>query len=151
MAQNKNGNPLEKNSRNNSFRAMVQSLMSNAEGILTSKTVVGAPVDVGGQVIIPLSDVSIGCGAGSNTAGARDNGMGGFSAKMSPTAVLVIKDGMTKVVNIRDSNTLLKVMDMVPEVIDKFKGEKAGMASNEAAIDAAFPDMADDAEDAPEI
>ncbi len=137
---------------NNSFRAIVNAMMENAEGILTSKTVVGAPVHVGDQVIIPLSDVSIGCGAGSNNGGnAKDSGMGGFSAKMAPTAVLVIKDGMTKVVNIRDSNTIIKLMDMVPEVVDRFKGEKAGIISDEEAAKAAFPDEAEDAETAPEV
>ncbi len=134
---------------NNSFRAIVNAMMDNAEGVLTSKTVVGAPVHVGDQVIIPLSDVTIGCGAGSNNGGnAKDSGMGGFSAKMSPTAVLVIHDGVTKVVNIRDSNTFLKIMDMVPEVVDKIKGEKSGILSDEEAAKAAFPEEAETAPEA---
>jgi ABC-type maltose transport system permease subunit len=40
------------------------------------------------QIIIPLSDVSIGCGAGSNESDNKDKGAGGFSAKMSPTVLL---------------------------------------------------------------
>ena len=50
----------------NNITTVVKSLMDGAEGILTSKTVVGAPVRIGEQIIIPLSDVSIGCGAGSD-------------------------------------------------------------------------------------
>ena len=77
----------------NSISTVVKSLMDGAEGILTSKTVVGAPVRVGDQILIPLSDVSIGCGAGSNGTDHKDKGAGGFSARMSPTAILIIKGG----------------------------------------------------------
>ena len=68
----------------NSITTVVKSLMDGAEGVLTSKTVVGAPVRIGDQIIIPLSDVSIGCGAGSNGTDHKDKGAGGFSAKMTP-------------------------------------------------------------------
>ena len=84
----------------NNIATVVKSLMDGAEGVLTSKTVVGAPVRIGDQIIIPLSDVSVGCGAGSNGTDHKDKGMGGFSAKMSPTAILIIKGGQTKVVNV---------------------------------------------------
>ena len=126
---------------NNSFRAIVNAMMDNAEGVLTSKTVVGAPVHVGDQVIIPLSDVTIGCGAGSNNSvnGTRkDSGMGGFSAKMSPTAVLILRDGYAKVVNVRTQDTAGRLLDMLPELIDKIRN-KGTRGSDEQAVDAAFP------------
>ena len=65
----------------NSISTVVKSLMDGAESVLTSKTVVGAPVRIGDQIIIPLSDVAIGCGAGSNGTDHKDAGAGGFSAK----------------------------------------------------------------------
>ena len=108
--------------------------------MITSKTVVGAPVRIGDQIIIPLSDVSIGCGAGSNGTDHKDKGMGGFSAKMSPTAILIIKGGQTKVVNIKDQTAITKLVDMVPDVIDKVRGKRSSMISDEDAVKAAFPE-----------
>ena len=124
----------------NNIATVVRSLMEGAEGVLTSKTVVGAPVRIGDQIIIPLSDVSIGCGAGSNGTDHKDKGMGGFSAKMSPTAILIIKGGQTKVVNIKDQTAITKLVDMVPDVIDKVRGRQNGMISDDDAVKAAFPE-----------
>ena len=124
----------------NSIATVVRSLMDGAEGVLTSKTVVGAPVRICDQIIIPLSDVSIGCGAGSNGTDHKDKGMGGFSAKMSPTAILIIKGGQTKVVNIKDQTAITKLVDMVPDVIDKVRGKRSSMISDEDAVKAAFPE-----------
>ena len=124
----------------NNITTVVKSLMDGAEGVLKSKTIVGAPVRIGDQIIIPLSDVSIGCGAGSNESDNKDKGAGGFSAKMSPTAILIIKNGQTKVVNIKDQTAITKLVDMIPDVIDKVKGKKSGMISDEEAVKAAFPE-----------
>ncbi len=124
----------------NNIATVVKSLMDGAEGVLTSKTVVGAPVRIGEQIIIPLSDVSVGCGAGANGTDQKDNGAGGFSAKMTPTAILIIKGGQTKVVNIKDQTAITKLVDMIPDVIDKLKQKKSPMISNEDALKAAFPE-----------
>jgi uncharacterized spore protein YtfJ len=123
----------------NDFSNVVRSLMDGAEGVLTSKTILGAPVRIGDQVIIPLSDVSIGCGAGSNGTDHKDKGMGAFSAKMTPSAVLIIKDGHTKVVGIKDQTAVTKLVDLIPDVIDKVRGVRSGV-SNDEAIAAAFPE-----------
>jgi uncharacterized spore protein YtfJ len=68
--------------------------------------------------------------------------MGGFTAKMSPSAVLIIKNGNTKVVNIKDQNSLSRLVDMVPEVVDKIiaaRNDKS-MMSDEEAESYAFPE-----------
>ena len=126
----------------NQFQNVVRSLMDGADGVLSSKTVVGEPITVGDTVLIPLNDITIGCGGGSSsgTSGKNDSGMGGFSAKMSPSAVLIIKDGNTKVVNIKDSNTFSRLVDMIPEAIDKFVAARndKSMMSDEEAVEIAF-------------
>lgn len=124
----------------NNINTVVKSLMEGAGGVLTSKTVVGAPVKIGEQIIIPLSDVSIGCGAGSNGTDHKDKGAGGFTAKMTPSAVLIIKNGQTKVVNIKDQTAVTKLVDMIPDVIDRIKAGKEGKRAEEEAVKAAFPE-----------
>ena len=85
---NGNGNGLKVNgSKQNGFNQVLESLMEGAQGVLTSRTVVGEPITVGDTIIIPLSDVSIGVGAGSNGADRKDGGMGDkcmFAAYCTP-------------------------------------------------------------------
>ena len=58
---NGNGNGLKSNGfKQNNFNQVLESLMNGAQGVLTSRTVVGEPITVGDTIIIPLSDVSIG-------------------------------------------------------------------------------------------
>ena len=57
---------------------------------------------------------------------AKEKNAGGMSAKMTPSAVLVIQNGMTKVVNIKHQDALTKVLDMAPDLVNKFVGGSTG-------------------------
>ena len=46
---------------------------------------------------------------------------GGLGGKMSPSSVLVIKDGQCKLVSVKSTDAVSKAIDMVPGLIDKFK------------------------------
>ena len=129
--------------KENRFQSIIESMMDNAQAVLSTKTVVGEPIKVDDTIIIPLSDVTIGCAAGSNNASEKDAGLGGLSAKISPTAVLVIRDKVTKVVSIKDQNTVNKLLEMVPDVIDRFAlRKKGGMMDDDIAVELAFPEKA---------
>ena len=99
------------------------SLFDGMEGFLTSKTVVGEPIYIKDTIILPLVDVSFGMGAGAFSGDKKDQSGGGIGGKLTPSAVLVIKDGQTKLVNIKNQETIVKLLDMVPDVIDKFTGK----------------------------
>ena len=44
---------------------------------------------------------------------------------MTPCAVLVIQNGHTRLVNIKNQDTITKITcDMVPDMVDKFTGGK---------------------------
>ena len=77
------------------FSGVVSSLLNGMNSILSTKTVVGEPTQIGDTIILPLVDVSFGVGAGSSSADKKTGGCGGFGAKMSPSAVLIIKNGST--------------------------------------------------------
>jgi len=124
----------------NNFSTMVGSMMKGMEGFLSSKTVVGEPTLVGDTTIIPLVDVTFGVGAGASTRDNKNGGGGGMSGKMSPSAVLVIKNGQIKLVNVKNQDSMTKILDMVPDIIDRFTASKEEMPSDEEAIQAAFPD-----------
>ena len=98
----------------------VNSLFHGMEGFLTSKTVVGEPIYIKDTIILPLVDVSFGMGAGAFEAEKKNRSGGGIGGKLTPSAVLVIRDGQTKLVNVKNQETIVKLLDMVPDVIDKF-------------------------------
>ena len=52
----------------------------------------------------------------------KEKGMGGIGGKMSPSAVIVIQGGKTKLVNVKKSRIQSqKVLDMVPDVVDRLR------------------------------
>ena len=103
-----------------SINDTMKALFEGMNGFITTKTVVGESVKVDDTVLIPLIDVSFGMGAGAYAGDKGDKGAGGISGKLSTSSVLVVKDGYAKVINIKDSTTLNKLIDMVPDVINRF-------------------------------
>ena len=103
------------------FDTTVNSLFSGMDHVLSSKTVVGEPQVIGDTIILPL------VGAFNKEKGSSAGG--GIGGKMSPSAILVIHNGQTKLVNIRDQDAVTKVLDMVPDAVNKvvsiIKGEDA--------------------------
>ncbi len=47
-----------------------------------------------------------------------------MGAKISPSAILVISGGVTKLVNVKNQDTVTKILDMVPDFVNKFTGGK---------------------------
>lgn len=110
----------------NDFNTTVGSLFQGMDKFLSTKTVVGDPTTIGDTIILPLVDVSFGVAAGAFSSTDKNNGAGGLGGKMTASAVLVIKDGQIRLVNVKNQDTVTKVLDMVPDLIDRFqkKGDK---------------------------
>lgn len=125
---------------NNNLNEVMQSLFKGMDTVLSTKTVVGEATQIGDVIILPLVDVSFGVGAGASLGDKKNNGGGGLGGKMSPNAVLVIKDGNAKLVNIKNQDTLTKVLDMVPDLVDKLKKKDSDMPTDEEVVEVAFPD-----------
>ena len=133
--------------KENQFQGVVESLLRGMDTVLSTKTVVGEATQVGDTIILPLVDVSfgVGAGAGNNSEKGSSSGAGGLGGKMTPSAVLVIRDGSTKLVNIKNQDTVTKILDMVPDIVDKFsksKNEKTKTVemSDAEVVDIAFPE-----------
>ncbi len=101
--------------------AQLGTVLENLQGILNTKSVVGEPTKIGDAIIIPLVDISFGIGAGSSAAAdKKTSGGGGGGAKVSPIAILVINGSNVQLVNVRESDGLNKLIDMVPGILAKF-------------------------------
>lgn len=109
------------------FKKTVESLFAGMENFVSSKTVVGDAIHIGDTIILPLVDVTFGVGAGASEEGKeKPKGVGGgaLGAKISPRAVLVIQDGKTKLVDAKNTDSISKLIDMVPNLMDQFASMK---------------------------
>jgi uncharacterized spore protein YtfJ len=105
----------------NSFNSTVESLFKGMDNFITTKTVVGDAVKVDeSTIILPLVEVSFGVAAGAFVGDKKNNAGGGMGGKITPSSVLVIQNGTSKLVNIKEQDSVMKILDMVPDLISKF-------------------------------
>lgn len=113
----------------------VESLFKGMDNFITTKTVVGEAIHIGETIILPLVDVSFGVAAGAFVDGAKNNGAGGMGGKVTPSAILVIQNGSTRLVNVKNQDAMTKILDMVPDLLDRFqKKEEPIILTEEDAI-----------------
>lgn len=123
----------------NSFHTTVESLFKGMDSFITTKTVVGDAIHIGDTIILPLVDVSFGVAAGAFSQEKKNNGAGGMGGKIMPSAVLVIQNGTTKLVSIKNQDGITKILDMVPDFVNKFTSKNDVVSEDSAA------DQTDDA------
>ncbi len=131
----------------NQFGGVVESLLKGMDTILSTKTVVGEATKIGDTIILPLVDVTFGVGAGAGMNGEKkaQKGAGGIGGKMTPSAVLIIgKNGSARLVNIKNQDTVTKILDMIPDFLDKLSTKKDATIPDEAVVDIAFPEKAEE-------
>ena len=109
---------------NGTFRSTVESLFKGMDSFISSKTVVGDAIHIGDTIILPLVDVSFGVGAGAFAKEKSNNAGGGLGGRIQPSAVLVIQNGSTRLVNVKNQDGVTKILDMVPDVMDRFTSRK---------------------------
>ncbi|HPD00161.1 MAG TPA: spore germination protein GerW family protein [Acetivibrio sp.] len=113
----------------------VSVLFEKLEKFLTSKTVIGEPIKVGEATLIPFITTSFGLGSGGgdgyDAKGAHGIGGGsGIGARISPTAVLVIRGDDIEMIPIKKSAGFEKLVEMVPEIVSKVNCCKKGDGMN---------------------
>lgn len=127
------------------FDTAIQSMFESMNGLISSKTVVGDPVVINENTfVLPLMDVSVGVGAGANVneKSNRNLGGGGLGAKFAPTAVLVVQDGNARIINIKEQDKLIHMIESAPDTVNRVlsmlhkKNKKV-----DAAVESAFDDL----------
>ena len=115
----------------NNFKGTVEALFHGVDGVVSTKTVVGDAIHIEDTIILPLVDVSFAVGAGAYSEDKKEKGAGGIGGKMTPSAVLVIQNGHTRLVNIKNQDTMTKILDMIPDVMDRFTSKKEDKMTEE--------------------
>lgn len=127
--------------QDNNFNTTVQSLFKGMDSFITTKTVVGEAVHIGDTIILPLIEVSFGVAAGAFCQEKKNNAAGGMGGKITPSAVLVIQNGVTKLVNVKNQDGVTKILDMVPDFVNRFTSGKDNSKSS-GAVDGAAKEAA---------
>ena len=100
----------------------IETLMSSIDQHISTKTVMGEPITANGITVFPMADVSFGIAAGAFNKEKNDNGAGGVGAKITPSALLIIQNGTSRVINIKDTDDVNKLINMIPDIVDKITG-----------------------------
>ena len=106
-------------------------MFEKLEKFLCTETVVGEPFQVGSITMVPIISVSFGAGGGEGSGkDSKGNdgsgGGGGVGCKISPNAMLVIKNEELSVVPLAGKGSLEKIVEMVPEILSKVDSSKFG-------------------------
>jgi len=113
---------------------LMETVMEKIRQMVDVSTVIGNPITTpDGITLIPVSRVSFGfASGGSDFTGKHQQatqpnpfgGGGGAGVKIAPVAFVVIKDGSVRVMTIEPpvSNTVDRVIDSAPDIIDKISG-----------------------------
>ena len=117
------------------FEGTVESLMNSLENFVSTKTIIGEPIQYKDIVVFPMADVSFGVAAGAFNKESKNNGAGGAGAKITPSAVLVIQNGTSKIVNIKDKDSVNKLIEMIPDIINKLTGIRKSKAKDDEPED----------------
>ncbi|MDE6887422.1 MAG: GerW family sporulation protein [Eubacterium sp.] len=125
----------------NSFSTTVASLFKGMDSFISTKTVVGEAVHIGDTIILPLVDVAFGVGAGAFSGENKNNGGGGMGGKISPSAVLVIQNGTTKLVNVKNQDGITKILDMIPDFVNKFTSKNKNTDTDPQAQEKAAQEL----------
>lgn len=113
------------------IQGLMDTAMKNIRAMVDVDTVIGEPVNVpDGTVIIPVSTVSFGFGAGGSDFVNKDNndkqlfgGGAGGGAAVKPVAFLVVGNGNVRVLPVStEMSPVDRVIDLMPDMVDKING-----------------------------
>ena len=112
---------------------LMNTTMEKLREIAKVDTIIGQPIQAGEVTIIPISRLSVGFASGGSDFTAKhqkpegDNAFGGGSGagmNLSPVAFLIVKGDSVRLMPVAPpaATTVDRVVEMVPEVIDKVTG-----------------------------
>lgn len=116
-------------------KEILSSLLENLKTMVSSKTIVGDPIEVGKHTIVPVMKVSLGLGAGGGDIAStaktnRSGGGGGGGLSISPVGFLVVQDEKVLMVTPKTARVSWLV-ESLPELFDKFTEARKKKSSKE--------------------
>lgn len=117
------------------INSTVEALLGALESYASTKTILGEPMHLNGLTILPIAEMSVGIAAGTSNQDSKNNGTGGAGVKVNPAALLIIKNGVARVVNLKEKDAGSKLIEMVPEIVSRMSGKTPGTSIREKIDD----------------
>ena len=131
--------------KKNPLSELIHTTLESISAMADANTIIGAPIQVDGVTLIPVSRLSLGVAGGGTEFSTKkqpgaDNSFGGgsgASVKLEPVAFLLVRDGSVKLIPVTPpaATTVDRVIETVPDVMDRVTGfierqqeKKAGAA-----------------------
>lgn len=116
---------------------VVKVMMEQIKEMVKSETVVGTPIQAADAVIVPVSKVAFGFGAGGGekNEAAKQTGMGtGCGVTIEPVAFVVVSRGKAQLLPLKSREaTLARIIDLVPDILEAFGAKRpAGSETDQA-------------------
>lgn len=128
--------------KNHPLSELMATTLQQVRTMADANTIIGAPIHADGVTLIPVSRMSFGVGGGGTEFSTKNqpaaNNFGGgsaASAKLEPVAFLVVRDGAVKLLPVAPppATTVDRVIETVPEVVDKVTGFIESQQAKKAA------------------
>lgn len=106
-----------------SVENMIRTVMQEFKELAQTETIVGKPIVAQDTVIVPVSKISFGFGAGGGK-GSKDDGGGGTGGggSVEPVGFIVISNGKAQLIPMKESEMSIgKLLAFAPDVIKKIK------------------------------
>ena len=119
---------------NHPIEVLMETAMNSIKEMVDVNTIIGDPIETkNGMVIIPISKVCFGFAAGGSEFGNHTSlrkeeekypfgGGSGAGVSVKPIAFLIVKDGMVRLQPVDYDNTVDRLVDSIPQVIELVKG-----------------------------
>jgi uncharacterized spore protein YtfJ len=104
---------------------LLSSIISELKEIATTETIVGEPVKLGEQMVVPVSKVMVGFGVGGGEGEASEKGTGfggggGGGARVEPVGFIVIAGDRVSFLPTKPGK-FEGLIDTIPDIIEKVK------------------------------
>ncbi len=118
---------------NRPLSELMKNTLAELKTMADANTIIGTPIQAEGVTMIPVSRMSFGVAGGGaefstkkQPTGAEPSfgGGSGVGARLEPVAFLIVRDGGVKLLPVAPPpyNTVDRVVEAVPEVVDKVTG-----------------------------
>lgn len=111
---------------------LMETTMAKLREMVDVNTIVGQPIQAEGMTLIPISRMSFGFASGGSDFSSRHQkpegsssfgGGSGAGVNISPVAFLIVKEDSVRLLPVDPpASTVDRVVDLVPEVVEKVSG-----------------------------
>ncbi|MDP8255511.1 MAG: spore germination protein GerW family protein [Candidatus Alcyoniella australis] len=117
---------------------IIESAMEQMRSMVKSDTILGEPLRMGEDImIIPVCKIRFGFGSGGGDKGSGKSGSGfGGAGSVDPVGFLTVIDGAVSLMSFKNpTGTLDRVLEQVPDLIEKLSRIKRADKEKDAAAD----------------